>query len=160
MKSVWRWDSGADVGKTADSVKSRNGGPALDVECDLEEFRPILAGDEEAIAVRVVGDAVQHIGLPFHDIRGCEQAGQVDRADDVAVMRIAADYPIGLPDVGIELPFHPFQLVQILDRFALERDLNPPDWNERLRIQQANLRTTVAHQDLFAVLCQSPTFSV
>ncbi len=130
------------------------------MEFDLEEFRPVLAGHEESIAVRVVGDAVQHIGLPFHDIRGCEQTGEVDGADDAAVMRIDAHYPIGLPDVGIELPFYPLQLVQILDGLALERYLNPPGRQERLRIQRANLRAAVAHQELFAVLRQRPAFSL
>src|SRR5580704_19028716 len=94
-----------------------NGGPALDVEFYLEEFRPVLAGHEQSIALRVVGDAVEHVGLPLYDIRGCEQAGQIDGADDAAVMRIDTHDPIGLPDVGIELAFYPLQLVQILDGF-------------------------------------------
>ena len=47
--------------------------------CDLEQLRPPLAGDEEAVARGVVGDAVEHVHL-LREIGSGEESAQVDRA--------------------------------------------------------------------------------
>src|SRR4030095_901974 len=78
--------------------------PALSArQPDLEQLRPELAGDEQPIALRIVGDAVEHaVGRTF---AGCEQPAQVDVPQDTAGRWRYARDVIGGPDVGEHLTF-------------------------------------------------------
>src|ERR1700722_4283450 len=67
---------------------------------NLKYGGPLLAGDVEAVALRVVGDAVEDgLGVDFF-IFG-EQAGEIDPGDDVAVVGRDARDTVGVPDVGV-----------------------------------------------------------
>src|ERR1035438_5093331 len=90
-------------------------------EFDFEELGPAFAGDEEAIVLGVVGDAVEDIGLG-RAIGGSEQTAAVDPADDLAGFGVDAGDAVGLPDVGVDFALHPFELVQFDDGAALLGD--------------------------------------
>ena len=77
-------------------------------QLDLEQPGPPLAGDEQAPALGIVGDPVQHAG-PTALLRG-EQPLQVDPSEHLAVGRGDAGDAIGLPDVGIDLPLDELEL--------------------------------------------------
>ena len=102
--------------------------------------RPQLAGDEQAIAGGVVGDPVQHVGAGALGRR--QQAGQIDPAGDAAVLRRDARDPLGLPDVGEDLPLHVFELVEPLDRAVRVADRDAPGLLQRRGIDEAQLRAS------------------
>src|ERR1035438_3975863 len=82
--------------------------PSFLGEFDFEEFGPVLAGDEEAVVLGVIGNAVEDIGLEIagvDDVGGGQQAGEVDPSDDFAGLGIDAGDAVGLPDVGVDLAF-------------------------------------------------------
>ena len=99
---------------------------------DLEQLRPVLAGDEQPVAGGVVGDAVEHVGLARRDVRTRQQARQVDPAHHMSAGRIDAGDQVGLPDVGVELALDPFQFVEVVDRAALVGDVDAALFPERL----------------------------
>src|ERR1700722_10506949 len=67
-------------------------------QADLEQFRPALAGDEQAVAPGVVGDAVEHVVAVAADLAGFQKAAHVDPADHLAAGRIYAGDGVGHPD--------------------------------------------------------------
>ena len=79
-------------------------------EFDFEEFGPAFASDEEAIVFGIVGDAVEDVGLGVA-VGGSQQTAAIDPADDFAGLGVDPQDALGLPDVGVDLAFHPFELV-------------------------------------------------
>src|SRR5215212_7277780 len=69
-------------------------------QLDFVDARPPLAGDEQAVALRIVGDAVQHVSA--WGLAAIEQAGQIDPAGDLAGPGRDAGDSFGLPDVGVD----------------------------------------------------------
>ena len=127
-------------------------------ESDFEELRPELAGDEEAIVLGVVGDAVEDIGLGGA-IGGSQETAAIDRADDFAGFGIDAGDAVGLPDVGVNLAFHPFELVQFDDGAAVLGDGDSAGFLECLGIPEAEVGGAIAHDDALAVSGQAPAFA-
>ena len=99
-------------GKKMDRRTQRVPRPVLRAfqEFDFEELGPALAGDEKAIVLGVVGDAVEDIGLRVA-IGGSQETAAVDPADDFAGFGVDAGDAFGLPDVGIDFALDPFELV-------------------------------------------------
>ena len=80
-------------------------------ELDLEDGGPLLAGDEEAVVLGVVGDAVENgFGAEVDDVG--EEAGEVDPGDDVAVAGRDAGDAVGVPDVGVDLAVDVLEFVE------------------------------------------------
>src|SRR5205085_800487 len=87
------------------------------LELYLEKFRPELARHEEAVALLVVGDAVQD-GLLVRNVAGLEQAREVYPTGDVPIPGVYARYTILMPDVRVNLALNVFELVDLKDRAA------------------------------------------
>src|ERR1700733_9588085 len=60
---------------------------------DFEDGGPLLSGDEEAVPLGIVSNAVQH-GFFVDFLIGRQQAGQVDPGDYVSVARTDASNPV------------------------------------------------------------------
>src|SRR5437667_12489352 len=88
-------------------------------DANLEQLRPPLPGDEEPVIHRVVGDAVEDIGVRALAWR--QQAVEIDVAgDSPRVGRDARDV-VGLPDVREDLSLRDLELVQTPQRRAAGR---------------------------------------
>src|SRR5690242_6288603 len=80
---------------------------------DLVDLRPALAGDEQALALGVPGDAVQDVVGGVGGFLGFgAEAGEVDPAHYVAAGRVDPCDARSEPHIGVELAFHPLQLVE------------------------------------------------
>src|SRR5687767_15743228 len=84
----------------------------------FKETRPELARHEQAVAGRIVRDAIQYcpsggVGRWRHPLR---QACEIDPAGHLPGARIDDRDEIGLPDVCVQLPPDELQLVQRDDR--------------------------------------------
>src|SRR4030095_12563645 len=127
---------------------------------------PVLASDEEAVALGVVGDAVHHIGPDA--LGGRQNTGQIDAANHFPGLRIEARDPVGLPDVGENFALYPFQLVQILDWPALVRHFDDAGFQQGPGIPDADLPVArfrlhgpvSVHVDLLAVGRESPALAL
>jgi hypothetical protein len=77
----------------------------------MQEGRPVLAGDEQGPLLVIIGDTVQQMGID--EPRGIGvQAVEIDSARDFPCLRREAHKVIGLPDIGIDLAVHIFELIQ------------------------------------------------
>src|SRR6185437_12282626 len=84
---------------------------------------------------------------------------QIDPGNDRAGVRIDARYAIRLPDVGQNRPLKPFQLVELIYGPASSGHMDAAQFMQGLRIQDAQLRCAVAHDDLAVITGQRPTFT-
>ena len=125
---------------------------------DLEELGPSLAGHEQAVALGVVGDAVEDVGLVVA-IGGCQQAAGVDPADHFAGSGVDAGDAIGLVDVGVDFALHPFEFVQFGDRPAIGGDGNAAGFLEGFGIPEAQFGGAIAHDDALAIGGEPPAFA-
>ena len=126
---------------------------------DLEQLGPELARHEQALAGRVVGDAVEHVGVVGDEVLLRQQALQVDPADDLARLRVDACDAIRLPEVGVDLAFHPLELVDLVDRLAECGDVDAVGLDQRLRVEEADVGGAVAHHHLRVVVRQAPALA-
>src|SRR5216110_3308853 len=110
----------SDFSLQTSDVKLQTSKPLLLKNLNLEQLRPQLPRDEQAIACRVICYAVQDAALAFGDrtFGWRQEPAQIDVTDHLAAVRRDADDEVGLPDVGEHFPFHVLQLVQIHDRGA------------------------------------------
>src|SRR6187431_1002924 len=131
--------------------------PAYDL--DLEDARPQLAGDEEAIAFGVVGDAVEHVDACL--FARIEQAVQIDPGSDPAGRGGDDRDALALPDVREDLTFHVFELVEPRHRPPAVLDDQRADLPQRLGIDQAKRAAVgaVAHDQAGAVMREAPAFT-
>ncbi len=89
----------------------------------------MFAGDEETVALGVVGDAVED-GLGVDLLVGRQEAGAVDPVDDVAVVGIDAGDAVGVPDVGVDDAIDVFELVELIDEGGAVVDDNVAGFGE------------------------------
>src|ERR1700722_3108352 len=115
----------------------------------------MLAGDEEAFAFRVVGDAVEDVGS--RAIFGWQNSGEINDADDLAVGGIDADDKLGGPDVGEDFAVDKFQFVQLWNQ-SVGVDVDGALHLKRIGIEKKDLRGAVAHDQLRIVSGEAPTF--
>ena len=110
--------------------------------------------------LRVPGDAVQHVvGRVVQLLRLRAQPGQLDPADHLAAGRIDARDARGEPYVREDFALHPFQLVDVLQRLAVCRHVDPTGLLERVGIEDADHRRAVAHVEPLAVAGERPAFA-
>ena len=81
---------------------------------DLEDRWPLLAGDEEAVVLGVVGYAVED-RFGGEALLGGEEAGAVDPGEDVAVGGGDFDDAVGVPDVRVDDAVDVFKFVELRD---------------------------------------------
>lgn len=125
---------------------------------DLEQSRPALAGDEQASARGVPGDAVEHAGGGA--IRqGCAQPGGIEHTQDFAALRVDAQNIVGVPDVGPDLAVDVFELVESVDRDTVVVYPQAPNDGEIVGVEQAQGRAAVAHDQMRAVPGQPPALA-
>src|SRR5918998_945681 len=125
---------------------------------DLEELWPQLARDEEAIGLRVVGDAVEDVDRAFLPVLLCKQAGQVDPAGDLSRLGIDACDAVSLPDIGPDLAVDDLELVEIRDRSRTLINGDGVELRERLRVPDEQAVGAVAHDQPLTISGQAPTF--
>src|SRR5690606_33209775 len=88
--------------------------PSEALDFDLVELRPVLARDEQAPRVGVVGDAVQN-GLARSGAARIQRR-EIDEAENFASRRRNARDSILVPDVRPDLAIDVLELVQARDR--------------------------------------------
>ena len=64
-----------------------------------------------------------------------------------------------IPDVRPDFPLHEFQFVEPVDRAAVKGDGDSAHLTQTVGIQEAQFRRAVAHNQIAAILGQSPTFT-
>src|ERR1700739_1521021 len=127
---------------------------------DFEQLWPELSSDEQVIARGGVGDAVEH-GAAFVQFAFVDDGAEVDESENFSRVRRDARDVVGLPDVGVDFAVDVFQFVQILDGAAVGVDyLEAANHAKRLRIEKAERRSSVAHDELRGVVRQSPTLAL
>src|SRR4051812_9896924 len=89
---------------------------------NLIYVRPPFAGDEQAIARRVVGNAVQNRLRARTDDR--VQPGQIDPLAHASRPQVDDGDSIRMPDVGVDVAANEFELIEALDRLTVVRDLD------------------------------------
>ena len=77
----------------------------------------------------------------------------------MAICRSDPGDSVGLPDVRVDLAVDIFQFVQGLDRKLPIMHGNAANFLKRRRIPASNLRRAVAHENLTAVVGESPAFA-
>jgi len=87
-------------------------------DLNLEEFWPQLARDEQAVVLGIPCDAIQD-GFRAGALGVGEQAGQVDEAENLSGGGRDPRNAVRVPDVGVNLAVYVFELVQLVDRFAV-----------------------------------------
>src|SRR5689334_14057107 len=75
---------------------------------------PVFAGDEEAIGLGVVGDAVHDVEVAGIITRA-KNAVEIDNATEFASVGIDAGDVEGLPDIGKDFAFDEFEFVEASD---------------------------------------------
>src|ERR1019366_2938919 len=125
----------------------------------LEELRPVLAGDEKAVARGIVSDAVEHIDTAAAIIVGREQPRKGDEPEQPAGRRIDAGNGLRLPDVREEFAFHPFELVELRERQAMAKHADRARDLECRWVEKTNLVRAVAHDERAAVGGEAPAFA-
>jgi hypothetical protein len=109
------------------------------LDFDLEQLGPQLAGDEEAVTVGVVGDAVQDGALAM-EFALVNDALQIDSSQDLPGVRGNAHNVVRLPDVGVDFTLYPFELIEIFDwPPGLIRHSQAANGMERLGIEEAQV---------------------
>ena len=127
-------------------------------EFDLEDGGPLFAGDEEAVVLGVVGDAVED-GFGVELEHGGEEAGEVDPGDDVAVAGSDAGDAVGVPDVGVDFAVDVFELVEEGDGCALVGDGDVADFVEVFGVAEAEGGGAVGGDDVGGVVGHAPAFA-
>src|SRR5579862_1825866 len=122
----------------------------LRFQAHFEEFGPAFAGDEQTVTGGVIGNSIQYIRALVAVFFG-EQSGKVDDADDLASRGIYAHNKIGAPDIGEDLAFHVFQLIQSVDGLAMCRHGDPTIFFEGRGVKEADLVGAIAHNQPMAV---------
>jgi uncharacterized membrane protein len=108
-------------------------------DSDLEQLRPEFAGDEEAVTVGVVGDAVQD-GAFAMEFALVNDALQIDSSQDLPGVRRNAHNVVRLSDVGVDFTLYPFELIEIFDwPPGLIRHSQAANGMERLGIEEAQV---------------------
>lgn len=127
-------------------------------QSDLEQLRPVFAGDEQAITRAIVGDAVRDV---VRAARRCRltQAGQVDPSVYDARRRVDPRDQLGLPDVGQNLPLYPFEFVKIGDGAIAVAHGDGPLLAHRQRIEKPQPSGSVAQDDAAAVTRHPPALA-
>src|SRR5207249_5968334 len=105
-------------------------------DADLKQPRPELAGNEQPLALGVVGDAVEHVLLAGPLLRR-EDARHVDPAGDPARGRVDADDPVFAPDVREDLALDVLQLVEPAEGQVAALDLGRADDPTAVRLEEA-----------------------
>src|ERR1700710_1792677 len=81
---------------------------------NLEDLRPLLAGDEEPVALGIIGDAIQYRFLADALVVG-QQVGQIDPTYDVAIAWRDAGDAVRVPYVGVNLSLDVLELIEQVD---------------------------------------------
>src|SRR5258706_1715820 len=102
---------------------------------DFKKLRPPFPGDKDAPARAVVGDSVEHIGAGAFGAG--QKSAQINPAEHSAVGRRDPRDAFGLPDVGPDLSFDKFELVETGDRASLVAYFQLPHFRKLLRIPEA-----------------------
>ena len=116
-----------------------------------------LAGHEQAIASRVVSDAVEDV-LGGGSDRPAD-AGQIEPRGHPSRVRRDDGDAIGGPDVGVHLALHQLELIEFVDRLVAVLDDDASGLAQRLGIEKAEGRRAVAHDQATCVVRQSPPFA-
>src|SRR3954454_12908577 len=85
-------------------------------DLNLEQLRPQLAGDEQAIVRGVIRNAVQHRSRRALFLLR-KDAGEIDPPQHFAGGRGDARDSIRMPDIRVDLALYVLQLVEFLNRF-------------------------------------------
>ena len=95
-----------EIGKraTGDSESRR-------FKAHFEEFRPVLAGDKEAVGGGVVGETIEDIGVRSTVGVG-QESEEIDQTDHVASAGRDAGDGVALPDVRVNFSTDEFELVE------------------------------------------------
>ena len=133
-------------------------GILLGYDFDFEEFAPSFACHEDTFRGRVVGDAVQYVGIRG-DLFVREQAAQVDDPFDDAAGGVDDDDLVGDIDIGPDLPVDPLQFVEQLYRGTPEGDRHAALHPKGFRIEDAQIFAAVAHVEPLAVGREAPSFA-
>src|SRR5688572_3141588 len=143
---------------SAIAARARAGPSTPLLDADLEQLRPALPGDEDALLRRVVRDAVQAV-LVVAPLAVGEQPPQVDDRDDVARLGIDAQDLVLVPDVGPDLALDPLELVELALRHARGAHAHAAADLQRLRVDEAQLVAARRRDQARAVGRQAPTFA-
>ena len=109
----------------------------------FKDAGPEFAGDEQALSLGIVSDAVQHRIL-FNPIDWTQKTGEINPAEHLPVLRGDAGDPIGLPYIGVNLAVHELQFIQFGDRITAIVDLQTLFLFESAAVKDADLRCSIA----------------
>ena len=119
----------------------------------------MFAGDEEAVALGVVGYAIED-GLGVYFLVGGEEAGAVDPVDDLAVFGVDAGDAVGVPDVGVDDAVDVFELVELVDEGGAVVDGDAAGLGEVGGIAEAEGGGAVAGDEFGGGAGDAPAFAV
>ena len=103
----------------------------------------------------IVGDAVEDIGaVGFGKL--FFQACEVEPAGDLAVVGRDAGDLVGLVDVSKDLAVDPFEFVEVCQRDLTVFDFEGLEDGEILGVDELEGAGAVAHDELFAIICEAP----
>ncbi len=119
---------------------------------------PAFSGHIEQPGGGIVGNAVEHVIRRAAGAIAID-AGKVDHADDLARVGIDAGDLFLAPDVGKNFAIYVFQLVELIDGFAIPRDAERAGGFHGAGIDDANLGAAVAEEEKFPVIAQPPTLA-
>ena len=128
-------------------------------ESDLVDFGPAFSGDEECLALRIVGDAVEHVVGMSDGFLGVD-AREVECSKDLARSRIDANDAIGLPDVGKNFAFDEFEFVELIDVISSVHNGNFTRDAKAFGVDELELGGAIAHDQMSAIIGEAPAFAL
>src|ERR1700741_334729 len=90
-------------------------GLGLRAKLYLKKLWPFFPGDEETIGGRIVGDAIEHVGLGSAIGVG-QQAVEINDAKDAPGGGIDASDGLALPDIGVNLALDELEFIEQAQR--------------------------------------------
>ena len=128
-------------------------------DLDFEQFWPKLSPNKKPISGRVISNAVKN-GARAFKFALVDDSAQVDPPEDLSGARRDANDSLSLPDIGVDLTVDVFQFVQIVDRPAgLIGNMDASCLAKRFRIEKAEIRSSLAHNQVCAIMSQTPSFA-
>ncbi len=127
-------------------------------DLDLEEGRPLLAGDEEAVMLGVVGDAVED-GFGGEALSVRKKAGAVDPGENAAVDGGDAGDTVGVPDIGVDEAVDELELVELVDGGWAVVDEDAASFGEGSRVAEAESSGAVRGDELAGGSGDAPAFA-
>src|SRR4051812_24211276 len=108
----------------------------------------------------IIGNTVQYAFGPRRPFAVGHQRGQINDPRDIPPHGINHDQHVGVPDVGVDPALDPFQLVDLGNRLTVIRYGDAPGLLQSFRVQEAQIRRAITHDEPLTVLRDRPSFAL